>query len=176
VKTPNPPVAFKEWAAVCRALAAGVQTVILRKGGIAEAGGTFRPEYDRFWLYPTFFHEPQAGGIRPEFLPLLTAAEAERTPAGTVRLTHVAEVVRVRYVSDLAAALALESLHILSRETVRKRFAYREPGLYVLDVRVTPAGPVELSETPTFLGCKTWVELESAEMTILSLARPSIGG
>jgi hypothetical protein len=174
--TPNPPVAFKEWAAVCRALAAGVQTVILRKGGIAEAGGTFRPEHDRFWLYPTFFHEPQAGGIRPDFLPLLTAAEAERPPAGTVRLMHVAEVVRVRYVSDLDTALALESLHILSQETVRKRFAYREPGLYVLDVRVTPAEPVELSETPTFLGCKTWVDLGSAEKTNLTLARPSIEG
>jgi hypothetical protein len=166
-------VAFKEWAAVCRALATGGQTVILRKGGIAEAGGTFRPEYDRFWLYPTYFHEPQAGGIRPEFLPLLAAAEADRPPAGTVRLTHVAAVTRVRYVTSLDAASALAPHHILSAETVRKRFAYREPGLYVLDVRITPAGPLDLSETPTFLGCKTWVELENTENSELTLDRPS---
>ena len=38
-------VAFKEWAVVCQALAAGRQSVILRKGGIAEEGGIFRPEY-----------------------------------------------------------------------------------------------------------------------------------
>ena len=174
--TPNPPVAFKEWAAVCRALAAGVQTVILRKGGIAEAGGTFRPEYDRFWLYPTYFHEPQAGGLRPEFLTLLAMAEAERPPIGTVRLSHVAEVTRVQFLDDLDAAFALESLHVLSAETVRKRFVYRDPGLYVLDVRVTPTGPLELSESPTFLGCKTWVELGKSEKSEWTVDRPKKGG
>jgi len=174
--TPDPPVAFKEWAAVCRALAVGAQTMILRKGGIAEAGGTFRPEHNHFWLYPTYFHEPQAGGIRPEFLSLLDAAEADRPPPGAVRLTHVAEVLRVRFVTDLDAALALAPSHILSAETVRKRFAYREPGLYVFDVRTAPAGPLVLSETPTFLGCKTWVELESTENSELTLDRPSNTG
>ncbi len=157
--TPDPAVAFKEWAAVCRALAAGVQTVILRKGGIAEAGGTFRPEYDRFWLYPTYFHEPQADGLRPEFRPLLAAAEADRPPAGVVRLTHVAAVVAVRHVTDIAEALALRGRHVLTDETVRRRFAYRSPGLYALDVRVTPAGPLALPEHPAFAGCKTWVAL-----------------
>ena len=34
--------AFKEWAVICRALAEGRQALILRKGGIAEAGGDFR--------------------------------------------------------------------------------------------------------------------------------------
>jgi hypothetical protein len=172
---PNPPVAFKEWAAVCRALAAGVQTVILRKGGIAEAGGAFRPEYERFWLYPTYFHEPQANGLRPEFLPLLAEAEADRPLAGTVRLSHVAEVTHVRFLHDLDAALALEHLHVLSAETVRKRFVYRDPGLYVLDVRVTPAGPLDLSEKPTFLGCKTWVDLGNAEKPELTVDRPTKG-
>ena len=33
-----PSVAFKEWASVVRALETGQQTVILRKGGIAEEG------------------------------------------------------------------------------------------------------------------------------------------
>ena len=36
-------IAFKEWAAVCRALASGRQSLIIRKGGIAEAGGVFAP-------------------------------------------------------------------------------------------------------------------------------------
>ena len=71
-------VAFKEWAAVCRALADGTQTVILRKGGIAEAGGEFRPEHARFWLYPTHFHEQQRAGLKPEYLPLIDAVQNGR--------------------------------------------------------------------------------------------------
>ncbi len=160
---PDPPVAFKEWAAVCRALASGVQTVILRKGGIAESGGTFRPEHSRFWLYPTYFHEPQAGGIREEFLPLLAAAEAERPPPGLVRLTHIAEVNEVRFVDSLELALSYRCRHILSDESVRKRFYYREEGLFVLDLRIIAPTPLEICEHPTFSGCKTWVNLGISE-------------
>jgi hypothetical protein len=153
-------VAFKEWAAVCRALAAGRQSVILRKGGIAEVGGEFRPEHARFLLYPTHFHEQQRLGIKPELLPLLDAAEAERPPAGVVRISHWAKVTAVRFADKLEDVLALDARHILSEETVRQRFAYRRPGLYVLDVtvRLLPT-PVEIIETPEYAGCKTWVQL-----------------
>jgi hypothetical protein len=34
-------VGFKEWALVCEALGRGEQTIILRKGGIAEGRGGF---------------------------------------------------------------------------------------------------------------------------------------
>src|SRR5579885_3233527 len=97
-------IAFKEWAVVCRALAEGRQALILRKGGIAEEGGVFRPEHDRFWLYPTYFHEPQRNGIKPEFAPPLAAAEADRPPTGTLRLTHFAEVAAVRFLDRLEDA------------------------------------------------------------------------
>lgn len=156
-------VAFKEWAVVCRALAAGRQRVILRKGGIAEAGGAFRPEFDRFWLYPTHFHEQQQAGTRDEFRPLLAEAEADRPPAGTVRLTHFVEVKSVSFAESLDAVLALADRHILSDATVRQRFAYRTPGLYVLDVDVfrVPT-PFEVAESPAYAGCKTWVHLTDA--------------
>ena len=49
--------AFKEWAVICRALAEGRQALILRKGGIAEAGGRFEVEHTRFWLFPTYTHQ-----------------------------------------------------------------------------------------------------------------------
>ena len=43
-------IAFKEWAVICEALAA-TQSLILRKGGISEEGGTFRPEHAEFLLH-----------------------------------------------------------------------------------------------------------------------------
>jgi hypothetical protein len=152
--------AFKEWAVICQALADGRQGVILRKGGIAEAGGDFVVEHTRFWLFPTYVHQQRAG-IVPEAFPLLDRVLAERPPQGVVRLTHFAEVGGVYRVRDLTRALILAHLHIWSEETVRARFAYRQPGLFVIPVRVySAAEPVELPMTPYYEGCRSWVELE----------------
>ncbi len=153
-------VAFKEWAVICRALAGGRQSVILRKGGISEAGGEFRPEHERFLLLPTHFHEQHRTGIKPELQPLLDAAEADRAPAGTLRFTHFADVTDVRKVVDLDRLIALDDLHGWTADTVRQRFHYRTPGLFVLTVRVSAIrAPVEVTDRPEYAGCKTWVEL-----------------
>jgi hypothetical protein len=151
-------VAFKEWAVICEALASGPQAIILRKGGIAESGGVFRVEHERFWLYPTHAHQQQ-GGIVEEARPILD--RVARPADGVVRLTHFAEVRAVRYVEELEAALALTPLHVWSRETVEARFKYRTPGLFVLAVRVfAAAASHEVIETPAYAGCKSWVQLE----------------
>lgn len=152
--------AFKEWAVICQALAEGRQALILRKGGIAEDGGTFRVEHTRFWLYPTHVHQ-QCEGVRPEAVPLLEQSERDRPPTGTLRLSHFAETVGVYHLRDLASALILGGLHLWSPQTVQQRFAYRTPGLYVLPVRIYRAAAVqELPETPAYAGCKSWVELD----------------
>ena len=71
-------VAFKEWAVICAALASGKQSLILRKGGIAEEGGGFKPEHSEFLLYPTYFHEHRNGISR--ILPLLEKPETAKPP------------------------------------------------------------------------------------------------
>jgi hypothetical protein len=151
--------AFKEWAVICRALAEGRQAIILRKGGISEKAGEFVVEHTRFWLFPTYAHQ-QRTGIRPEAHALLEEVEAERPPAGVVRLSHFAEVGGAYRVRDLTRALLLAHLHLWSEETVRSRFNYRDPGLFVIPVRVYRAKEGELPMTPYYAGCKSWVELE----------------
>jgi hypothetical protein len=154
-------IAFKEWAVICRAIAEGRQTVILRKGGIAESGGEFRPEHDRFLLDPTYFHEQHRTGIKPDLLPVLEAAEADRPPAGVIRFTHLAHVAAVRHVLDLDRALALDPFHGWTADTVRQRFHYRTPGLFVLVVRAYQLPrPADVVERPEYAGCKTWVQLD----------------
>jgi|SRR5579883_853045 len=157
-------VAFKEWAAVCGALADGRQALIIRKGGIAEVGGVFKPEYDRFWLYPTFLHQ-QHGGVKPAAEPYLAAATANRPPDGVLRFSHFAEVAGVYFVRSLDAALSLNDLHVWSADTIRQRFHYRSPGLYVLPVRIFRGPSHEVPEHPAYAGCKTWVELDRALST-----------
>ena len=47
-------------------------------------------------------------------------------------------------------------------DTVRQRFHYRTPGLYVLPVTVFRLPhPVDVVERPEYAGCKTWVELDT---------------
>lgn len=152
--------AFKEWAVICQALAEGKQALILRKGGLAEAGGDFRLEHGQFWLFPTYTHQ-QREEVRPEAFPLLEQVEAERPPQGWIRLAHFAEVTGVYHVTDLVRALVLAHLHLWSEETVRKRFAYRQPGLYVLPVRVYRAEKLQqIPDTARYQGCRSWVDLE----------------
>src|SRR5438270_7960932 len=122
--------ALKEWAVICQALAEGKQSLLLRKGGIDEPSGAFALEHTRFWLLPTYTHQ-QRDGVNESALPLLEYVEANRPPAGVLRLTHWAEATGVYQVRDEIPARLLSHLHLWSDETVRKRFAYRSPGLNV---------------------------------------------
>ena len=152
-KLPNScAVAFKEWAGVCDALIAGEQALILRKGGIAEGPAGFVPEHDAFWLYPTRVHQAEQG---------LRAPERESAPAtGLVPIRALAVVELIGFVDRPEALAALEPLHVWTAETVHKRFHYRNPGLFVLGVRVFRAPePFPIPLTPEHAGCKTWVPL-----------------
>src|SRR5207237_259436 len=153
------------WAVICRALAEGRQAILLRKGGIAESGGVFQAEQPRFWLFPTYVHQQQAG-IIAEAKPLLELAEAAKPAPGVLRLEHWAEVAAVYHVQELEWLLRLEHLHCWSEEMVRSRFAYREPGLHVLAVRVyrMPLA-IETEDKPAFAGCRSRVDLERSFST-----------
>jgi hypothetical protein len=153
-------VAFKEWAVICKALADGRQSLILRKGGIAESGGEFRPEHSRFWLYPTYLHEHR-NGVKPEAGPLFDQALAEQPPLGQLAITHFADVAGVFEAKRWESVAALDDLHVWSDEAVRAKFSYRRPGLFVLPVRVYKAAWIlQVAESPTYAGCRTWVQLD----------------
>lgn len=152
--------AFKEWAVICESLGQGKQAIILRKGGIAEDEGEFGATHTRFWLYPTYVHQ-QERGISEEIRPLLQAVQASRPPQGKVRLQLWAEVTGIYRVRDEWLAFMLPHLHFWAEETVRQRYNYRVPGLFLLATRVyrIPT-PHEIDELPAYAGCKSWVELD----------------
>lgn len=145
-------VALKEWAGVCAALRNGRQSILLRKGGVVEESGCFRPEHGAFWLYPTQFHQEEQG--------LKEHWEGPSTPpAGLVPIDALAVVTEALYVDREEA---LEPWHVLTAETVRKRFHYRRPGLWVLAVRVHAGEEArQVPVTPAHAGCTSWVPLEA---------------
>jgi hypothetical protein len=138
----------------------GRQTLILRKGGILEGPGGFAPEHPSFWLYPTHVHQAEQG------LRLERGGEAPTgsTPVATdrVMIQAFAVVELIHFVAAEAMLPSLEAFHILTEETVRKRFHYRKPGLWVMGVRIfRREEPWPLDPTPEKLGCKTWVVLDT---------------
>ena len=153
--------ALKEWAAVCAALAHGRQSILLRKGGIAEETDGFRVEHREFWLYPTRFHQ-SADELTPDAVNLPDDPLAAAPAPGTVQLSLYGVVEDMWLISDAARLGALDGLHVLAPSTLLKRFEYREPGLNVLLVRIyRRSEPFEITESPHFAGCKSWVDLRN---------------
>jgi hypothetical protein len=152
-------IAFKEWAGICDALAEGRQSLIVRKGGIAEGPHGFVPEHEVFWLYPTHVHQAQQG--------LRIAAPRESSdPSGTITLSALAVVDSVEFVAREETLAALGELHVWTEATLRQRFHYREPGLWVLGVRVFRRDePYRIAVSAEHAGCKTWVTLDPPPAT-----------
>ncbi|MEP6820940.1 MAG: DUF1802 family protein [Chthoniobacterales bacterium] len=147
-------VGFKEWALVCEALGRGEQSIILRKGGIAEGRAGFQFEHREFFLFPTFFHE-QLGKTR------LAEAQIPEKRADTVEIRLFARMEFSTVVTDWEKAIALEPFHILTREVVRERFDYDEaPGIHVAFLRVFRLDPSwSLPGEKKYGGCRSWLNL-----------------
>jgi hypothetical protein len=155
-------IAFKEWAVVCAALATGRQAIILRKGGIDEGREGFRVKHQEFWLLPTRFHQ-DASQLTADAEPLWRQVLQQQPPAGTFLIDLYAVVQEVFEVSDLKVLERLAGEHILSKQTVEQRFHYRQPGLFVLAVRIYRIPqPHSVADNPYIAGCKSWVELPEA--------------
>lgn len=139
-KLPNH-TALKEWSSVIDALGRGDQVILIRKGGIADP--KFGVEAERFYLYPTFFHQEQS---EPE----------------DVAITHWCEVVRSWRVNDLETLHRLDSLVVMSRETLETRYRFRpDQALHVIGVRTLALPhPTTIHVKPEYLGCRSWVSID----------------
>jgi hypothetical protein len=148
-------MAFKEWAVVCEALGSGRQSVILRKGGIAEGRAGFAFLHREFFLFPTRFHET----LEKTTLPPGFALPAERE--GEVEIRFTAKIEWTVFLSDSEQLGGLSGFHIQRREVVEERFRFGEPtGIHVGFARIyRMSSPWILPMEKRFGGCRSWVEL-----------------
>lgn len=140
-KLPNH-TALKEWSNVVAALGRGEQTVLIRKGGIADP--SFGVDASRFYLYPTYFHQ----------------GESENRPAVTI--THWCEVVKSWIVREAEQLTHLEPLVVLPRETLDARYRFRpDQALYVIAVRTFALPqPATVRFRDEYGGCRSWVSID----------------
>jgi hypothetical protein len=145
---------LKEWALVCEAMGRGEQSVILRKGGIAEGRAGFAFRHPEFFLFPTFFHE-QIGKVR------IADAEIPKERHGEIEIRFFAKVEAVKEIVLWKTAAALEQLHVLQPTVVRERFDYDgKPGLHIALVRLFRLEPRWIfPDAPKYGGCRSWVTL-----------------
>lgn len=157
---PDCATAFKEWAVICRALELGRQTLILRKGGIQEGRDGFRVAHRSFWLFPTYLHQEERAKLVDEAWPILDEIQHERLTTDVVPLQFFANVSDVIQISDATLLPHLKGLHWWSEQTINERFYYKNPGLFLLIVRMFKLPqPHEIADSPHFAGCRSWVEL-----------------
>lgn len=142
MKLPNH-TALKEWSSVIDALGSGDQVILIRKGGIADP--KFGVEADRFYMYPTYFHQPVAGE-EPK----------------TVTITHWCEVARTWRVRDLDLLYRLEPFVVMSREALATRYKFRpDQALHIIGVRTYALPkPVPIDVKPAYIGCRSWVSVD----------------
>ena len=157
---------FKEWTLVCDALGRGEQSIIIRKGGIAEGRAGFRFLHETFLLFPTLFHEQTAKlKVPPETL--LPAQRADEKHEFALR----ARVEWTRDIHSLEVVQRLAPFHFWQDSEIEKRFRYElpasrkaaekpEPGVSVAFVRIEKLNPpFVVPDSPKFGGCRSWIEL-----------------
>jgi hypothetical protein len=156
-------VGLKEWAAVCAALEAGRQIVLLRKGGILEARGGFQIQHQQFLLFPTYLHQ-NAEMLKPD---ARTGLEPHAAEPSQIELRLAAEVTDIVPLSSRSQIDAIDDEHIWTPPLIDMRFNYKPKNpLYLLLLRCwrLPRA-VTIQNTPAYAGCKSWVPLEQAVAT-----------
>jgi hypothetical protein len=153
--------ALKEWAVVVRALEAGEQLVILRKGGISEVGNEFRIEFPDFLFYPTYEHQ-KPDSLLSAFEPALERSQHEAPAGNLVRIGSFARVTDSFDILSESQLTALRPYHIWSDGYALERLHWRPTKpLAALALRVYKLpSEVELPFRPTYRGCTSWVTLE----------------
>ncbi len=151
----NMSVAFKEWAVVCEAIGSGRQSIMLRKGGIAEGRDGFAFKHREFFLFPTWFHEQ----LEKTTLPVGTTLPPQLE--GEIEIRYAVALEWSRLVTDTARLPALKEFHILHESVIDERFRYDETlGIHVAFVRGFRLElPRLLPMQKNFGGCRSWLDL-----------------
>jgi hypothetical protein len=152
-------IGFKEWALVCDELGSGRQSIILRKGGIAEGREGFRFQHDDFLLLPTLFHEQISK------LKLPAHAALPTLPEGQHFVSYRVVVEWTQDLEDWDQVSRLDPFHLWREPVIRERFEYdAKKGVSLAFVRVYRLKKAAVfPDSPKYGGCRSWVNLPDME-------------
>ena len=150
--------ALKEWAVAVDALIAAETVVLLRKGGIREAG--FKVDNRPFWLYPTYEHQkPEL--LKPQYRNLVTTV----APGWHPDLVSIGAWAMVTHQYELKEQTQLDRLmphHIWNEDFTEMRLKWKPNlALTVVFLRVFRLNKsVEIPFESSYGGCRSWTTLQ----------------
>jgi hypothetical protein len=156
--------ALKEWAIVCNALEDGLQTVLLRKGGILEYKDGFEVKHDSFFLYPTLEHQSR------EYLQSAYLEKFDRTYTNPINadgqnrvaIRSWAKVERIIEIFNANELAKINDYHIWNNKYLQLRMNYNSlKPLTAMIIRVYKLrSPLNLEIDPKWSGCKSWIDIQ----------------
>lgn len=146
--------ALKEWTLVCAALGSGRQSILIRKGGIAEGKLGFQFKHEEFFLFPTLFHQ-RAEKIQWQDSQPCSCKE------NILEIHYLATIEWVRFLQDEEKVVRLREFHTLQHSVVQERFQCNgRLGVYVALVRVFQLNPLQcIPYERKYGGCRSWVQV-----------------
>ena len=164
--------ALKEWSVAVETLARGETLLLLRKGGIREAGGRFSVAHDQVLLYPTYEHQTPdllKPAYRDQVQPVASGWHPEQvTIQAWAQITHIFQVTQGNAIATLLP------YHIWNERFVIDRLKWKaQQPLYVLLLRVyrLPQA-VQIPYQESYGGCRSWIDL--AEPISLEGSTPAL--
>ena len=159
------PFAFKEWQVICDALENGEQSIILRKGGISEGKLGFQWLHERFFLFPTFFHE-QVEQVRPDADGNPRTFRPQRAGGEEIEIRLFVETVETKRLTDWDEIAALAPQHLWTEPVIRERYEWGDDELGISLARLKVwrlPEPWILKDRKGFGGCRSWIGLPADE-------------
>jgi hypothetical protein len=152
--------AFKEWAVIVDALGRGEQIIVLRKGGIHDKSGLFKPDSERFWLFPTLFHQ-QADSVIESAQRRFREKGNEGLSEENMAIQYLAEVSSSVEIQSAEALQRLSGQHIWRDDVIQERFDWgSQRSIYALLLRVYALPePKVIDRLKSYGGCRSWIEL-----------------
>lgn len=155
------PLALKEWAVTCDALARGEQILLLRAGR-PESVGSGDLAGRVFWLYPTLSGQ-SASAVADPYRDRMRALDALDRSDGRARLQYAAAAEHVERIADPDRLMALDGHHTLNRSAVERRLRTGGPeeGLLFMVLRVhRRESAVVIEQTDVLRAADGWVRVE----------------
>lgn len=148
---------FKELASVCQAIAAGRQTVLLRKAGLRESTSESGFSTPSFYLLPTHYHE-----------------KADKVVAPNFQITLRVELVRSGHLLAWSQIEKLLPLTAYDPTTIREHFDSRqEKLLHFALLRPFLLQPTwVLPSSQNLRGCRSWFILPPPPAPTVEAALP----
>jgi hypothetical protein len=157
------PIALKEWAVAVNALEEGAQILIMRKGGIIEETRDFQVKTDSFYFYPTYEHQKKEL-LKPQFEAQFDETMKGWSPDSThVAISSFAKLSEDIEITNQEQLSLLQPFHIWTEAFAEERLRWkRKNPLHLMLLRVYKLEqPQKIAIEPTYMGCKSWIELQA---------------